>query len=219
MTGARAARLEKLQGIYALCGATPGDPAAQARAAIAGGAGAVQLRMKGAASGAVLAKARALKTLAAGRALVFVNDRPDLAALADVDGVHLGAEDLPVAAARAVVGPDRLVGRTARDLAEAEEALRDGADYVGFGPVFPSRTKHLGVAPRGLDGLAALCAGLAATGARVVAIGGIALEQVGEVARAGADAAAVAEALYGRGDASENAAALAAAFLHGARGA
>jgi thiamine-phosphate pyrophosphorylase len=151
--------------------------------------------------------------LARGRALVIVNDRADLALLSGADGVHLGDDDLPVAEARRLLGPDLLVGRTTRTLAEARAALEQGADHVGFGPLFISRSKTLAVEPRGVPTLRALCAELPAP---VVAIGGIRLETIGEVAAAGASAAAVIDDLFGRGDPEERARLLAAAFRSGA---
>lgn len=187
----------------------------EAGAALDGGAAVVQVRLKDAPAGEILEVARHVVALAAGRALVIVNDRVDLALLAGADGVHLGDEDLPVAEARRLLGPDRLLGRTCRTLEEARVAVASGADHVGFGPVFPSRTKPLAVPPRGIPALREVCSRL---GAPVVAISGIDLSNVAEVARAGAACAAVVEAIFGAGDPRENAARLAAAF-DGARAA
>jgi thiamine-phosphate pyrophosphorylase len=209
---ARAARLARLSGLYAIVGGA--EPLAQAAAALDGGARVVQLRLKNAPSGEVLAAARRLVALAAGRALVILNDRADLAALAGADGVHLGDEDLPVAAARAVVGPDLLLGRSTRTLADGRAALLDGADHVGFGPVFPTATKSIAAPPRGLAMLREVAAGLPAP---VVAIGGIGLATIGEVAGAGAAAAAVIGALFDAPDPRAQAASLAAAFAAGRR--
>ncbi|GEJ57841.1 thiamine phosphate synthase [Anaeromyxobacter diazotrophicus] len=211
---ARAARLARLRGLYAIVG--DDDPAGRAAAAVAGGAAVVQVRMKRAPAGEVLAATRRIVALAAGRALVLVNDRPDLALLSGADGVHLGEDDLPVADARRLLGEALLVGRTARTVDDARAALAAGADHVGYGPVFPSLTKPLDVAPRGLEALAATCA---AVPAPVVAISGITLENVAAVARAGAAAAAVIGDLFDRGEPRARAEALAAAFARGARGA
>lgn len=78
---------------------------------------------------------------AAGRVLVVINDRADVAAAVHAAGVHVGAEDLPIASARRVLGPGALVGCTAHSLTEARAAVVDGADYLGVGPCFPSPTK------------------------------------------------------------------------------
>jgi thiamine-phosphate pyrophosphorylase len=209
MPAPASARRARLRGIYALV-----RSAGEARAAIDGGAGVVQVRVKGAPAGEVLEIARAAVRIAAGRALVVVNDRADLALLSGADGVHVGDEDLPVAEARRLLGPELLVGRTCRTLEDAEAALAAGADHVGYGPVFPSRTKPLAVEPRGIPALARVCAALPAP---VVAISGIDLANVGEVAGAGAACAAVIEAIFGGGDPRENAARLADAFERGRR--
>ena len=219
----RSARLARLSGLYALVGdassgGAPGeaaaDPVAQAAAALDGGARIIQVRIKAAPPGQVLEAARRVVALAAGRALVIVNDRADLAALAGADGVHLGDDDLPVAEARAVVGPGLLVGRSTRTLADGLAALAAGADHVGFGPVFTTATKAIEAAPRGLAMLREVAAGLPAP---VVAIGGIGLDSIGAVAGAGAAAAAVIGAIFDGPDPRARAAALAAAFQAGRR--
>jgi thiamine-phosphate pyrophosphorylase len=210
----RPARLARLRGLYAIVGDV--DPVERARAVIAGGAGVVQLRMKRAPAGEILEVARRIVELARGRALVLVNDRPDLALLAGADGVHLGDEDLPVEEARRLLGDDLLVGRTTRTIEDVLAAVRAGADHVGYGPVFPSLTKPLDVAPRGLEGLALTCASAPVP---VVAISGITLENVEAVARCEAAAAAIAGDLFDHGDSRARAEALAAAFARGAQGA
>ena len=222
---ARADRLARLQGLYAIVGDV--DPVGRAEAVLAGGAGVIQLRMKRAPAGEILAAARQIVALARGRALVLVNDRPDLAILAGADGVHLGEEDLPVVEARTLVGEGLLVGRTARTAEAALAALAAGADHVGYGPVFASVTKPLDVPPRGLEALQATCAVVPAP---VVAISGITLENIEAVAAAGAAAAAVIGDLFDRGppaaagstspaqETRARAEALAAAFARGAAG-
>jgi thiamine-phosphate diphosphorylase len=72
----------------------------------------------------------------------LVNDRPDIARAVDADGVHLGQDDVPVAAARRVLGPGRLVGVSTHDLAEARAAVAAGADYIGVGPIYATATKE-----------------------------------------------------------------------------
>ncbi len=207
---ARAARLARLAGLYALVGGP--DPLAQAAQALDGGAGVLQLRVKEGGDAALLEVATRLVALARGRALVIVNDRVDLAVLSGADGVHVGDEDLPVEAARRVAGPDLLVGRSTRTLADGLAALAAGADHVGFGPVFATSTKQIAEPPRGLATLAEVARALPAP---VVAIGGIGLATIGPVAAAGAAAAAVIGALFDAPDPRERAAALAAAFAAG----
>jgi len=115
---------------------------AVAEAAVAGGADCLQLREKRLDAGPLLERAEALVALArpAGVA-VIVNDRPDVALAAGADGVHLGQTDLPPDRTRRVAGRRLLVGVSTSNLAEAEAAVRAGADYVGAGPMFETRTK------------------------------------------------------------------------------
>ena len=208
-----AARLARLSGLYAIAGGP--DLVARAGAAIEGGARVVQVRWKDAAAGEALEAARRVVALAKGRALVIVNDRADLALLSGADGVHVGADDLPVAEARALLGPDRLVGRTCRTFEEAKWAIADGADHVGFGPMFETASKQLTVPPRPLEALHEVATSL---GAPVVAIGGISLETIGVIAAVGASCAAVIGDLFDHGDPRERARLLAAAFEEGRAG-
>ncbi len=203
----RRRRLDGLRGLYAIVGDE--DPVGTAAAALDGGASVVQVRLKTTPTGAFLLAARKVVQLAAGRALVIVNDRADLAFLAGADGVHLGDEDLPPDEARRILGPGLLVGRTCRTLAEARAALETGADHVGFGPMFGSSSKALAVPPRGIPMLRQVAGALPAP---VVAIGGITLDTIGEVAAAGAAAAAVIHDLFAMGDPRERARRLAGAF-------
>lgn len=118
-------------------------------------------------------------------ALVTVNDRVDVALAAGADGAHLGADDLPVAAARRIA-PDLLLGVTCRSRAGVQAAAVDGADYAGVGPVFASGSKDGLPEPLGPTGLAATVGVLP-----VVAIGGITREQAREITAAGAHGVAV----------------------------
>ncbi|HWV39892.1 MAG TPA: thiamine phosphate synthase [Vulgatibacter sp.] len=179
------------------------------------GASVVQIRWKGAPARELLAAAKAAlpRVHAAGASLV-INDRPDVALLAGADGVHVGAEDLPVAEVRALVGDRLAIGATVRDLAGARAAAAAGADHVGFGPVFPTATKVVDAAPRGLEMLREVCAG---SPIPVVAIAGIGLANVGEVADAGASAAAVVSELLRAESIEAHGRALLEAFQAGAR--
>ena len=164
-------------------------PAALAAALLAGGARLLQLRLKAAPARALLAAAAEIRPLAAAAgALFLVNDRPDIARAVEADGVHLGQDDLPVAAARQVLGPGRLVGVSTHDVGEARAAAAAGADYVAVGPVYATTTKPNALAPRGLDLIRAV---RAAVGCPLVAIGGIDADTASAVRAAGADAIAV----------------------------
>lgn len=134
-------------------------------------------------------------------ARVFVNDRVDVARLAAV-GVHLGEEDLPAAAARAVLAPGSSIGVSTHDLAAARRAFAgSAADYVAFGPIFESATKAARP-PRGLEELAAVARERTRP---LVAIGGITAENVAAVLDAGADSAAMIEGLLAGGEIEVNA--------------
>lgn len=120
-------------------------------------------------------------------ARVIVNDRADIALMSGADGVHVGQTDLPVEAAREIVGPDRIVGVSTHDREQIDRALGSSASYVAVGPVFHTTTKDTGYDPRGLD----LVRYAAGRGKPVVAIGGITLENAPAVVAAGASALAV----------------------------
>ena len=169
------------------------DPVALAAALLAGGARCLQLRWKPAAPRDVLDAARAIRPLAhdAG-ALFLVNDRPDLAVLAGADGVHLGQDDLPVAAARRVLGPGCIVGISTHDVAQARRAADAGADYVAVGPVYATTSKVNALTPRGPD---LVRAARAVVPCPLVAIGGIDVTTAQDVIAAGADAVAMIGAL------------------------
>ena len=170
-------------------------------AVLAGGAAAVQVREKNEPDGALLARARrAAEACHEAGALCIVNDRPDVAVLAAADGVHVGTDDLPVGAARRIVGPDRIVGASTHSARQALAAAEAGADYIGCGPMFPSSTKPQDVIP-GPD----LCREVTQkVGLPVMAIGGITPENAAEVLAAGARwlavSAAVCSAAYPEGE-------------------
>lgn len=109
-------------------------------AVVAAGCGIVQLREKELSKRALLALARRVRALVPDDVLLLIDDHLDVALAAGADGVHLGREDLPLAAARALA-PDLLLGASSHQRAEAEAAAAAGADYVNIGPIFPTRTK------------------------------------------------------------------------------
>lgn len=205
------------RGLYALIddGLRPEVPVLdKARAAIAGGAPVLQLRLKATPDRRALELVRATVALAhpAG-ALVLVDDRVDLALAGGADGVHVGDDDLPPDVARRLLGPDALVGVTTRSLADIERAKALGADHVGLGPIFDTATKRVGHAALGLEGFAAIAR---RSPLPVVGIAGIDLDTIGAVARAGATCAAVAGALLLAEDPVSRATALHRAFLEAA---
>ncbi len=129
----------------------------------------------------------------------IVNDHPDIASSVGADGVHLGQEDLPVKEARKVMGGDKIIGISTHDTVHAVTAEDEGADYVGFGPVFHTTTKNAG-SPKGIDILRDVKTHLQIP---VVAIGGITVQNVRSVLETGVDAVAVASAIL-KGEIAEN---------------
>jgi thiamine-phosphate pyrophosphorylase len=128
---------------------------------------------------------------------VFImNDRADLAAATDADGVHVGQDELPVKEARAIVGPRRLVGVSTHSIEQARQAVLDGADYLGVGPVFPSATKAFD----SLAGLELVRQIAAEISLPWFAIGGINAENIGAVLEAGATRIAVSHAILSAHD-------------------
>lgn len=165
-----------------------------ARAVLAAGPKLVQLRAKSSSPRDTLALLRALAPIcqSAGAAL-FANDRPDLALLAGVPGVHVGQHDLPLAEVRRI-GPALLVGVSTHTLEQLDHALAERPAYVAFGPVFGTPSKRDHEPPVGLAGLAAAHERSARAGVPLVAIGGLDLARAPSVA-AHAEAAAVIGAL------------------------
>jgi thiamine-phosphate pyrophosphorylase len=184
----RAARL------YLVCDERP-DGFVQA--ALSGGVDIVQLRMKHAADGAILATARRFKRLCEEHgALLIVNDRPELAAAAGADGVHLGQDDAPVAGARTAIGPERLIGLSTHTPEQVDAAPAAGVDYIGVGPVHETPTKP----GRPAVGLELVRYAAAHAELPFFAIGGISTANAAAVGAAGARRIAVVRAL---GDASD----------------
>ncbi|MFN2334297.1 MAG: thiamine phosphate synthase [Wenzhouxiangellaceae bacterium] len=191
------------RGLYAI---TPSAVAgkkllAVVEAALAGGARVVQYRAKPVADPET---ARRLGTLCQQAGAIFiVNDEPDLALEVGADGVHLGRDDASPAAAREILGPDRIVGVSCyNDLRRAQRAAAEGADYLAFGSVFGSTTKP-GAAHCPLKRLAAA----RVLGLPIVAIGGITLDNAAAVIAAGADYLAVISNLFEAPDIGAHAAA------------
>ncbi len=165
------------------------DSLVVAEAALEAGAPTLQVRLK---SGSDIDRYRLAVTVAArcraAQATCLVNDRADLAVAVGADGVHVGADDLPVPAVRSVVGPDMLVGATARDPQTARRLVAEGASYLGVGPTFATVSKSGLPEPIGVEGVRAVAA---AVDVPVIAIAGITADTVGEVLAAGAWGVAV----------------------------
>ena len=191
-------------GLYPIFDLGPALRADQApallEAAIAAGVRMVQLRAKVLGAGAFLASAKELAPIAAAHGVdLIINDRPDVAALSEARGVHLGQEDLPPAVARRLLPPPALIGVSTHDLRQVEQAKAEGvADYLGFGPVFPTRSKER---PDPVVGLALLAEAVRlAAPLPVVAIGGIDERNLREIRATGASGAAVISAFLNAPD-------------------
>jgi len=162
-------------------------------AAVEAGATLFQYRNKAASMKEAYGEALALREVAAKASVLFiVNDRCDLALAVDADGVHLGQGDLPLDLARKVMGPDKLIGISTHNLDQVREATAGKPDYLGFGPIFTPGSKQDHDPVVGIEGLRAM---RSLTSLPVFAIGGIHIDQVREVIRAGADGVAVISAI------------------------
>ena len=160
--------------------AAPRDLLDVVRAALGAGAPAIQLRMKDAPARALLEAAHAMRELTrAVGALLFVNDRLDVALASGADGVHLGPDDLPVAAVRAAVPPDFLIGYSTDQPDAAVRAARAGASYIGCGAVFGTTSKDVGGEAIGVARLDEVARAVTVP---VIGIGGIGTANVGQVA-------------------------------------
>jgi thiamine-phosphate pyrophosphorylase len=133
-------------------------------------------------------------------ATLIVNDRADIARLADAGGVHVGQDDLAPAAVRRLLGPDRVVGLSTHSIAQLDAAVAQPIDYVAIGPVFGTASKNTGYDAVGLRLVEAAAARARPRGLPVVAIGGITLDCATDVIAAGASAVAVISDLLVIGD-------------------
>jgi len=164
----------------------------------AGPVAALQVRLKPADDDSIRAAVRRLAPIATARGVaVILNDRPDLAAELGCDGVHVGQEDASVASARRIMGRDAMIGATCHDSRDlAMEAAEEGADYVAFGAFFPTGTKITTHQPD----LDILTIWQETIETPCVAIGGITVDNVREVANAGADFVAVSAGVWDHPD-------------------
>jgi len=189
--------------------AAPGrDLAAIATQAAQGGATMFQVRSRTLTAADLAALTRSVMS-AAGSVPVLVNDRLDVALASGAAGCHLGSGDFPLAAARAMVPAGFILGASAGNVAEAEAASRDGAHYLGIGPINATASKEDAGEPIGAAGFAAIAR---AGGLPSVAIGGVTVADVASLRNAGADGIAVIRAVLAAGDAAAAARILRQAF-------
>jgi len=163
-----------------------------ARAAIAGGADAIQLRAKDIPDAQMLAMAAELRELTDETGKIFiVNDRPGIAAIVGADGLHVGQMDLPIAEVRRLLRPGAIVGRSTHNIDQARAAVNEGADYISVGPMFPTTTKDAGPIP----GPELLRQAVEEIPVPIVPIGGITVDNVGQLLKVGAQRVAVCSAV------------------------
>lgn len=169
-----------------------------AEQAILGGADTIQLRQKEGSTRELIKTAAEMRRLCAEKGVTFiVNDRIDVALAAKADGVHLGQDDFPIPLARELLGKDCIIGGSAATPEEIENCIRDGADYVGFGPVYPTGSKDDAGPVSGIDFLKRI---VLTTPLPVIAIGGIDEKNASHVMGAGAHGIAVISAVCCRED-------------------
>ena len=188
--------MRAISGFYFITGGDSsrhGD-AFDVRAAIGAGVSVVQYRDKNASSAAMYQKARALKRLCRD-ALFLLNDRIDIALAVNADGVHLGQDDMPLYAARRILGRKKVIGVSVSTIAQAAKAVKEGADYLGVGPVYATATKADAGCPVG-EGLIRKIK--ARYNVPIVAIGGISAGNAASVIDAGADAICAISAVVAR---------------------
>ena len=198
---ARPIRTELLKGLYLILdpAASRGRPLTDVLAEAAeAGVRLFQYRDKSSPMREACREAVRLRQAAADAgALLVVNDRCDLALAVDADGVHLGQDDLPLSLARAVLGPDKIIGISTHRAADVREASEGGADYIGYGPIYPTSTNPDHEPVVGIEGLRQI---RPLTRLPVFAIGGITVDGAEAVLQAGADGMAVISAVLGAAD-------------------
>lgn len=198
MTGDRSADW-RLYAILDLGYVAESDRLATTLKLIAGGADVLQLRAKGRDHGEIRDVAKEIFPICRATGVPFIiNDYAELAAELDADGVHIGQDDGPLAAAREIIGSGKIIGRSTHSLAQARAALDEGFDYIGFGPLFPTPTK-LG---RPGIGLADISTMQCDVGGKIPAfcIGGIKRANLPEVIAAGARRVVIVSDLLTAGD-------------------
>ncbi len=186
------------------------------RLAIAGGADTIQFRQKTGATREMIEIARQLKKICTDAGVAFiVNDRVDVAIASGADGVHLGQDDFPIPLARKLLGQGRIIGGSAAALEEAQKCLAQGADYIGFGPVYPTTSK----ADAGpVSGISLLKQVVESIPLPIIAIGGVTAKNTPEVMQAGAHGIAVISAVCCQENPEQATLALNQALRAGTRG-
>lgn len=171
-----------------------------AKAALSAGVKVIQLREKRLSKKEIFSEAVSIRDLTRSHNATFiVNDYIDIALAVDADGIHLGQDDMPMKEARRLLGSKKIIGISTHSVKQALRAQEEGADYIGFGPIFLTTTKEAG-RPKGLKMLEEVRRNVSIP---IAAIGGITPDTASDVLSAGADAIAVGSAIL-RGDIKKN---------------
>ena len=169
-----------------------------AKMAIEGGADTIQFRQKEGSTRELVESAQAVQAVCAEHGVsLIVNDRADIALAVGAAGAHFGQDDLPVTVGRRILPPEMIIGASARTEEKILEAISAGADYIGFGPIYQTSSKLDAETPKGLEALRRMSE---IAQCPVIAIGGITVDTVYEVIRAGAHGIAVISAVCGQAD-------------------
>ena len=172
-----------------------------AELAIAGGADTIQFRQKEGSTRQMIRVAEQMQDLCKRAGVTFIiNDRVDVAIASHADGVHLGQDDFPIPLARRLLGEGVIIGGSAGNMEEARRCLQEGADYIGFGPVYPTTSKEDAGPAAGLDLLKRIVEAIALP---VIAIGGITADNAPPVLKAGVQGLAVISAVCCQNDPAE----------------
>ncbi|MDO8282863.1 MAG: thiamine phosphate synthase [Thermodesulfovibrionia bacterium] len=171
-----------------------------AKKALTAGVKIIQLREKKLSKKEIFAEASSIRKFTRSHnAILIINDYIDIALAVDADGVHLGQDDMPMKEARKILGNKRIIGISTHSVKQAVKAQEEGADYIGFGPIFHTSTKDAG-RPKGLKMLEEVRRNISIP---IAAIGGITSDTASKVLSSGADAVAVGSAIL-RGDMKNN---------------
>ncbi|MBZ4666123.1 thiamine phosphate synthase [Mahella sp.] len=189
-----------ISGLYAIAGSYKDDMSVEymAESAIRGGANIIQLREKNISAKQYIERAERVKAVTDRHGVpLIIDDRADIALASGATGVHLGQKDLPIAWARRILGASAIIGISVQTPQQAIEAQRQGADYIGAGPVFPTISKDDAEQPIGIAVLHDICHAVTIP---VIAIGGIYAYNAAEVMDAGAAGIAVISAIFNARD-------------------
>ena len=169
-----------------------------AELAIQGGADTIQFRHKNGTTRELIQIAQQMQTVCASHNVpLIVNDRADIALAVGASGTHFGQDDMPVAIGRKILSTETIIGASARTEEKILEAITEGADYIGFGPIYQTSSKPDAETPKGLERLQRMCE---IAKCPVIAIGGITLQTAAEVIYAGAHGIAVISAVCSQPD-------------------